>query len=251
MSGWRAGWGAGLGWRASRRRRPDVAGALRARGGRRAGPRRRGGAGSVLASGAGPDTPRPGDGRRAWRAIVAVALAVALLLPAVAAAQAHVAATAEGNRALAAGRAAEAVAGYRRAIALDESPAARFNLGTALAALGQSDAAIESLSLAVDGFQDPAQKALAQYNLGNVLARAGRLDDALAAYRGSLRLQASEDARFNYSLVWRWKQAEGEGPAPEEPLAPQRVQEMRDKAKALDVPVVRKPADRPPVEVDR
>lgn len=191
--------------------------------------------------------------RRGLARALAVSLALSgVVAPAGVLAQAHVAATADGNRAHAAGRADEAVAAYRRALELQPgSAAAQFNLGTALAALGQSDAAIESLSLAVEGFTDAERKALAHYNLGNALARAGRLDDALAAYRASLRLRAGEDARFNYSLVWRWRQAQGQGPAPEEPLAPQRVQEMRDKARDLDVPVVRKPADRPPVEVDR
>lgn len=199
----------------------------------------------------------PRRGRRGRHGGVVAGIAVVWLglvwgFPPSASAQAHVAALAEGNRAQAAGRPDEAIAAYRRALELQPgSPTAQFNLGTALAALEQVEAAVEALSLAVEGFSDAERKGLAHYNLGNVLARAGRLDDALAAYRASLRLRQSEDARFNYSLVWRWRQAQGEGPAPEEPLAPQRVQEMRDKAKALDVPVVRKPADRPPVEVDR
>jgi Ca-activated chloride channel family protein len=179
-------------------------------------------------------------------------LAAVLLVPAPADGQAAVASVKAGNRAVAAGNPGAAVEAYRRALSLDpHSAVARFNLGTALAAAGQWDAAVEALSLAVEAFPDPARKASAYFNLGNTLARAGRLDDALAAYRASLRLRADDDARFNYSLVWRWRQAQGEGPAPEEPLAPQRVQEMRDKARALDVPVVRKPADRPPVDVDR
>lgn len=184
--------------------------------------------------------------------LLRTALALLLLAPSDARAQAEVAAVRAGNHALAAGRVDDAIAAYRLALELEPASAiSRFNLGTALAAANQPDAAIETLALAVEGFAEGRGKAVAHYNLGNALARAGRLDDALASYRASLRLRADEDARFNYSLVWRWRQAEGEGPAPEEPLAPQRVQEMRDKARALDVPVVRKPADRPPVEVDR
>lgn len=179
-------------------------------------------------------------------------LVASLVFPAAAWAQAEVADLRRGNDALAAGRPADAVAAYRQA--LERRPdwaLARFNLGTALAALNQGEAAIEALALAADGFPDAARKAAAHFNRGNALARAGQLEDALAAYRASLRLRADADARFNYSLVWRWRQAQGEGPAPEEPIAPQRAQELRDKSRALDVPVVRKPTDRPQVEVDR
>lgn len=193
----------------------------------------------------------------AWRPRIALVLAAVLLAghfpaPASARAQADVAAVRAGNRATAAGRADQAVAAYRRAVELrPDSALARFNLGTALAALGQSGEAEESLAQAAEGFTRDQDRARAHFNLGNVLARNGRLDDALAAYRASLRLWPDDDARFNYSLVWRWRQAQGEGPAPEEPLAPQRAEELRDRARALDVPVVRKPADRPPVDVDR
>lgn len=167
-------------------------------------------------------------------------------------AQAHVAAIRQGNAAAGDGRTDAAIEAYRRALAIaPESGVARFNLGTALAEAGQLDAAAEMLAVAVEHLADRDHKAAAHYNLANALARAGRLDDALAQYRASLRLRGAEDARFNYSLVWQWRQAQGEGPAPEEPLAPERVQEMRDRARALDVPVVRKPAPPAPPVVDR
>lgn len=188
-----------------------------------------------------------------WSLLAAAWLGAALpLAPAHSSAQADVAAMRDGNRAHAESRLDEAVAAYRRALDVQpDSAIARFNLGTALAAAGRTDGAVEALSAAVDAFTDAPRKAAASYNLGNVLARAGRFDEALAAYRASLRVQQDDDARFNHSLVWRWRQAQGEGPAPEEPLTPQRAQELRDAARALDVPVVPKPADRSPVDIDR
>lgn len=188
-----------------------------------------------------------------WSLLAAVGLGAALpLVPARPSAQADVAALRDGNRAHAETRLDEAIAAYRRALdARPDSAIARFNLGTALAAAGRTDGAVEALSAAVEAFTDAPRKAAASYNLGNVLARAGRFDEALAAYRASLRLRQDDDARFNHSLVWRWRQAQGEGPAPEEPLTPERAQELRDTARALDVPVIPKPADRPPVAIDR
>nr|MCU0256228.1 tetratricopeptide repeat protein [Vicinamibacterales bacterium] len=80
-------------------------------------------------------------------------LAAVLAVPAPAEGQAAVATVKAGNRALAAGNPGAAVEAYRRALAIDpRSAMARFNLGTALAAAGQWDAAVEALSLAVEAF---------------------------------------------------------------------------------------------------
>lgn len=198
------------------------------------------------------------DAWLAWRprrAVSAAALAVLVLTatPAPAFAQADVAAIRRGNAALASGRVPEAISEYRRALALDEASAiARANLGTALYRAGDHAAAADALASAMEGLRDPAHIAASQYNLGNALARLGRLDDALAAYRASLRIRDDDAARFNYALVWRWKQAQDtSGLSAEPPMQPERVQELREKARALDVPIVRRPSDARRVEGDR
>ncbi len=175
-----------------------------------------------------------------------------LIVPATAWAQADVAALRQGNRAYAEARFDDAMAAYRRAItSRPSSTIAQFNLATALSAAGQLEAAVEVLSTLVDRLDVPSNRALAYYNLGNALARLGRLDEALSAYRASLRLRPDEDTRVNYAVVWRWRQARGEGPAPDDRIAPQRAEHLRNQARALDVPVIHKPADQPRVDVDR
>jgi Ca-activated chloride channel family protein len=192
-------------------------------------------------------------GRRVPAVAAAALVLAATLVPAPARAQSDVAAIRRGNGALTEGRAADAVTEYRRALAISpESAIARANLGTALCAVGQVGPAVEALAAAIDGLGDPGHRASAQYNLGNALTRLGRYDDALASYRASLRLRDDEAARFNYALVWRLRAAQGStGPSPEPPMEPQRLQELRDKARALDVPVVRRPADARQVTDDR
>jgi Ca-activated chloride channel family protein len=192
--------------------------------------------------------------RRASVAAPVIACVLLAMTPSVARAQAGVAAVRRGNDALAAGRVDDAIASYRAAIEIDASSAiARVNLGTALYRAGRFDVAAETLAASVEGLTDTGHRATAHYNLGNALAQLGRLDDALAAYRASLRIRDDAAARFNYALVWRWKQAQGEsGPSLAPPMDEQRVQELRDKARALDVPIVRRPSDqKPPVGTDR
>lgn len=180
-------------------------------------------------------------------------VASGLLIASPAAGQPDVAAIRRGNAAFSEGRVADATAEYQRALAISpESAIARANLGTALSRAGQLEPAVDALAAAIDGLSDAGHRASAHYNLGNALARLGRYEDALASYRAALRLRDGEDARFNYAVVWRRRDAEGStGPSPEPPMDPQRLKALRDNARALDVPVVRQPADRRPVTNDR
>lgn len=193
--------------------------------------------------------------RPARRGLVAATTTVVASMAAVspALAQSDVAAIRRGNAALAEGRVDEAAASYRRALDISpDSAIARANLGTALLGAGQLEPAVEALAAAIDGLTDARHRSSAHYNLGNALARLGRYDDALASYRAALRLRDDEDARVNYAIVWRRRAAEGStGPSPEPPMDPQRLQELRDKARALDVPVVRRPTDRTTLTDDR
>ena len=193
--------------------------------------------------------------QRRPRAVTAAlaAAAIVTLLASPALAQSDVAAIRRGNAALSEGRTADAVADYRRALDISAGSAiARANLGTALYRAGQIEPAVEALASALDGLADPGHRSSVHYNLGNALARLGRYDDALASYRAALRLRDDEAARSNYALVWRLREAQGSaGPAPEPPMDPQRLQELRDKARALDVPVVKRLSDRRTVTDDR
>lgn len=98
-----------------------------------------------------------------------------------------------------------------------EDPRTRLNLGTALLAAGQTEQAVEQLTVASqelerslegarsEGGGDVEQATLAStahYNRGNALFGAGDLAGAVAAYEQSLRRQPGRaDAKFNLELA--------------------------------------------------
>jgi len=98
------------------------------------------------------------------------------------------------------GRAEEAMAHYRAAIAVKPDDAfARNNLGHTLASVGRMDEAIAMLDEAVR--LEPGN-AEAWSNLGNALAARGRHDDALVAYQRSIAVRPSyADAYGNLGNV--------------------------------------------------
>jgi protein O-GlcNAc transferase len=98
------------------------------------------------------------------------------------------------------GRAADAIAAHRRAIALrPDYAAAHLALGNALKQQGELEAALAAYREVVR--LDPAA-ADAHNNIGVVLQRQGKLDDALAAYRAAAALQpAYAQAHFNVGVV--------------------------------------------------
>ena len=98
------------------------------------------------------------------------------------------------------GRAADAIAAHRRAIALHpDYPAAHLALGNALKQHGELDAALAAYREAVrlnPVAADPHN------NIGVALQRQGRLDEALAAYRAATTLQPGHaQAHFNIGVV--------------------------------------------------
>lgn len=120
---------------------------------------------------------------------------------------------AENNLGLAladSGHPAEAVAHYERALALKGGFAeAEANLGVAFAALGRFDEALGAFRRAV---RDGPDYAPAHSDLAAALAASGRLADALPEYRRALRLQpASAGCRFDYAnalaQLGRWSEA--------------------------------------------
>ncbi len=97
-------------------------------------------------------------------------------------------------------RTAEAIAEYRQAIALDSSYTdARNNLGTLLAACGQSEAARAEF-LIIERMH-PNSPAI-HYNLGIVAGILGETDEAVSRYRTSLALNpALSVARINLAQI--------------------------------------------------
>jgi tetratricopeptide (TPR) repeat protein len=96
-----------------------------------------------------------------------------------------------------AGRAAEAVPHYRRALELDgHYSQAHFNLGVALADLGRSDEAIERYRRALELNPELAR---AHLNLGSELANRRRLDEAIGHFERAVR-HAPEWATARHSL---------------------------------------------------
>ena len=111
-----------------------------------------------------------------------------------------------GNRAYRHSDYERAAARYREALANGRDDARlRYNLGIALLRLGETAAARQHLSKALEA-RSPELRARAFYNLGNAIAvgaSAGEeLRDAIDAYRRSLLLKPDQqDARWNLELA--------------------------------------------------
>ncbi len=118
---------------------------------------------------------------------------------------------AEGHRADSRGDAREACEHYRKAAdCAPRYPAAHFNLGMGLAALGDVDGAIGSFRAAL-AF-DPAN-AQANYNLGNLLFRRGVLDEAERCVRRAIELKLERPEAYVVlsdvlRKLWRLEEAE-------------------------------------------
>ncbi|WP_340106666.1 tetratricopeptide repeat protein [Rhodohalobacter sp. 8-1] len=91
---------------------------------------------------------------------------------------------------------------YRKAI--DENPddaRLHYNLGSALAKLGESEASVQSFQMAKQLMTDPEEKARADYNAGTALSEAEMYDEALDFYRSALKNNPGDpDAKHNYEM---------------------------------------------------
>jgi Ca-activated chloride channel family protein len=145
-----------------------------------------------------------------------------------------------------------AVAAYRRALTIDRSPRAYYNLGTALVAADSLPAAADALERAVQGSTDPDLRFRALYNLGLAQLERGRrargsegdalLDASIATYKRALRGRGGDaDAAWNLELALREKNGGGGGgggqreqqppPAPgDEELEKRRAESVLDNA---------------------
>ena len=116
----------------------------------------------------------------------------------------------QGNAALQAGKAEDALAHYDKAVAkLPGESGVHLDRGTALYALSRFDEARQEFLNATQG-QDQAVKATAFRNLGNALSKLEKHKDAVEAYKHALALQPDDKAaKWNLEIALR-KQKEEE-----------------------------------------
>ena len=118
-----------------------------------------------------------------------------------------------GFRALRAGRGPEAVAAFEEARRADPASALlRYDQGLAFRAAGQEDSARAAFRDAIR-LEGEAARAAAAYNAANDAMRAERLDEAIEAYRASLRHDPSQaDAKRNLEAAIRRARAAPNAP---------------------------------------
>lgn len=101
---------------------------------------------------------------------------------------------------------------YRKAI--DESPddaRLHFNLGNALAKLGESEASVRAFETAKQLMENPHQKSMADYNAGTALSEAEMYEEALAFYKNALRNNPGDsDTKHNYEMSIKKQQEQEE-----------------------------------------
>lgn len=116
----------------------------------------------------------------------------------------------QGNRAYYEGKYPEAEVGYKRAMEKNiASYEANFNLAGALYKQGRyDDAAATYGKLAQDG-TDLQRQAATYYNMGNTYVKQRKLDEAIEAYKNTLRLTPEDkEAKFNLAYAKKLKQEE-------------------------------------------
>jgi tetratricopeptide (TPR) repeat protein len=91
---------------------------------------------------------------------------------------------------------------YRKAI--DENPddaRLHFNLGSALAKMGESEASVQAFQTAKQLMDNPEEKSRADYNAGTALSEAEMYEEALDFYRSAMRNNPGDpDAKHNYEM---------------------------------------------------
>ncbi len=117
----------------------------------------------------------------------------------------------QGNAAMQAGKAEEALAHYDKAVAkLPAEPGVHLDRGSALYALSRFDEARQEFLRATEGGQDPTVKGAAFRNLGNALSKLEKHKDAVEAYKRALALRPDDKAaKWNLEIALR-KQKEEE-----------------------------------------
>lgn len=114
----------------------------------------------------------------------------------------------KANQAYKNGNYQEAAELYRSAIADDpENAKLHFNLGNALAKMGNTEEAETAFSRYKSLVENPVDESLADYNTGKMLTDLEQYDEALNYFREALwNNPDDEDARHNYELALRKQQ---------------------------------------------
>jgi Ca-activated chloride channel family protein len=115
----------------------------------------------------------------------------------------------QGNAALKAGKAEEALGHYDKAIAkLPADPGAHFDRGAALYALSRFDEAGQEFLRATQG-SDGSLKASAFLNLGNAFSKKDKYKEAIEAYKRALALRPEDQAaKWNLEVALAKKKEE-------------------------------------------
>jgi len=139
----------------------------------------------------------------------------------------------QGNAALKAGKADEALTHYDKAVAaLPADPGAHFNRGTALYALSRFDEAGEEFLRATQS-SDQALKAAGFRNLGNAFSKKDKFKEAIEAYKRALTLR-SDDQEAKWNLEIALRKQEEEKKKQEEQDKDKDKQDQKDKDKKND-----------------
>ena len=123
-----------------------------------------------------------------------------------------------GNKALAEGRAQEALGAYDRAAAArPDDPTVRFDRGAALLQLERLPEATRELQRAVET-RDPSLKADAYYNLGVAQHKQGHFKEAVEAYKRALGLRPDDRrTKWNLEVAQRRLKEQKEQPQQKDP----------------------------------
>jgi Ca-activated chloride channel homolog len=102
----------------------------------------------------------------------------------------------------------EAVQLYRSAIQqVPDNPKLYFNLGNALAQMGDQDEAARAYEQYRSMTENPGEKSMADYNQGRMLTDSENYEEALNYFREALKKNPDDvDARYNYELAKRRQQ---------------------------------------------
>ena len=108
----------------------------------------------------------------------------------------------EGNRLFSEGKYDEALTKYSKAqVELPQSPEIYYNIGDAQYGKGDYEKSSALFQKAGES-EDISLNARAGYNLGNTLFREEKYQEAIAAYKASLKLNPEDkDAKFNFELA--------------------------------------------------
>jgi len=141
----------------------------------------------------------------------------------------------QGNAALQAGKAEEALAHYDKAVAkLPADPGVHLDRGAALYALSRFEEAGKEFLRATEG-QDEALKANAFRSLGNALSKQDKHKEAVAAYRRALALRPDDKAsKWNLEIALRKQKEEEEKKKKDEDKKDDKDKDKQDKDKKDD-----------------